>query len=131
MIKMESPRNLRFLLLIPCILFIFSAEFARNVKKADFLSATVSGEETSESGGTALFTSENPLLCSQMLNRNKTRLNKLWRQFLSFIIFALLVKPFGKITLQKHHPHNYFLQNFFHVLLISLLLGGRAPPRSV
>jgi hypothetical protein len=135
MFTMKSPRNSRFLLLlvlIPCILFIVLAEFARDIKKTELLSSPVSGGETSESGETALFVSESFLLCSQPLTRNKTRLNKFGRQFLSLTVFALLPKTFSKVTLRKYHLHHYFPRDFFHILVISLFLSGRAPPpRSV
>jgi hypothetical protein len=32
--------------------------------------------------------------------------------------------------LLKYYLHRYFPRKFFHGLVVSLLLGGRAPPRS-
>jgi hypothetical protein len=140
MITLKSPHSLCFLIfliLLPCILFGALAEFARDIKEIDARSsAGLSGEtaETSvsdEPGGTAFFISENPPLYSQPLTQSRVQLNRLWRQFLALIICALLLKSFSKVMLLKYCLHYYFPRVFFHSLLISLLLGGRAPPRSI
>jgi hypothetical protein len=35
---------------------------------------------------------------------------------------------FNKATLLKYYLQKYFPRKFFHTLIVSLLLGGRAPP---
>jgi hypothetical protein len=132
MVKAKSPWNTHFLLLIlfPCVLSGAMAEFGRDIRKIDSYSSAVSDGETSESCGTMLLISENLLLCNQPLAQNKVRLGKFWRQLLSLIVFALFLKAFSRVTLQKYYLHNYFPQKIFHLLVLSLLLGGRAPPRS-
>jgi hypothetical protein len=110
---------------------IFGAfpEFIRDIKEADILSSGISGEETSESGGTMPLVLESLLFYSQPPAQSRTQLHRLWRQFLLLIICGLSLKTCSKLTLRKYYLHNYFPQKFFHSLLISLLLGGRAPPR--
>jgi uncharacterized membrane protein YraQ (UPF0718 family) len=133
MINPKGPHGLCLLLLaalLPCVLFGALAEFAGDIKRADFLSSALSGEESSESGGTTPLVSESLLFYSQPLTQTRAQLHKLWRQFLALILCALLLKFFNKLTLRKYYLHNYFPQEFFHNLLMSLLLGGRAPPRS-
>jgi uncharacterized membrane protein YraQ (UPF0718 family) len=131
MVKLKGLRNLGFFLffvLFPCILSSVLVEFAQDIKEFDFLSSSVSGGETSESGGPALLISESFLFCGQPLIQTRARFNRIWRQFLCFIIFALFLKGFSKVMIGKYYLHNYFPKKFFHSLLISFLLGGRAPP---
>jgi hypothetical protein len=130
MFKRKALRGahvLILLVLLPCVLFGAVAELARNIQKFEASSSTVSTGESSESGG--LFMAES-LFRGQPAGQNKTRLNKLWRQFLSFVVFALLLGAFSKLALGKYRRYNYVPRKFFHILTISLLLGGRAPPRS-
>jgi UDP-N-acetylmuramyl pentapeptide phosphotransferase/UDP-N-acetylglucosamine-1-phosphate transferase len=131
MVKLKGLRCLRFLFLfalLPCVLFGALAEFTRNTPE-NTPSSAISGGETPESGGTAFFISESLLLCGSLPAQNRVQLSRFWRQFLSFVVFGLLLKMFSKLTLRKYRLHNYFPQKFFHILVISLL-GGRAPPRS-
>jgi hypothetical protein len=133
MARLKCPRSLCFLLflvLLPCVLSGALTEFAREIKEAGILSSAVSGGETSESGGTTPLISENPLFYSQPLTQNRAQLHRLWRQFPALITCVLFLKACSKLTLRKYYLHNYFPQEFFHSLLISLLLGGRAPPRT-
>ncbi|MDR2094622.1 MAG: hypothetical protein LBP76_03785 [Treponema sp.] len=133
MVRLKCPRGLYFLLFLvlrPCVLSGALTEFVRDIKESGVLSSPVSGEKTSESGGTTPLISENPLFYSQPLTQNRAQLHRLWRQFLALIICVLLLKAYSKLTLRKYYLHNYFPREFFHSLLISLLLGGRAPPLS-
>jgi hypothetical protein len=131
MVKLNSPFNIRllFLLLLPCVLFGSITEFTRNIKDIDFLPSVVSAEEPSESGGIALFISESLVLCGQPLAQHRSQSNRLWKQFLSLIVFVLSLNVFNKATLLKYYLQKYSSPKFFHTLIISLLLGGRAPPR--
>ncbi|MDR2210018.1 MAG: hypothetical protein LBO65_00920 [Spirochaetaceae bacterium] len=131
MIKLKSPHGLRFLLLglFPCVLFGALAEFARDVNGLEAYSAVIAGEETSDPGKT-LLVSENPLFYGQMQGGNRTLFGRFWKQFLSLAVFAL-INLLGKIPIRPYYIHYYSPQEFFHILVVSLLLGGRAPPRSV
>jgi hypothetical protein len=102
----------------------------RTIQEAGFRSSAVSGGETPESGGTALLLSESLLFYSQPPVKNRGQFHKLWRQFLALIVCALFVEAFNKVTLRKYYLRHYFPKEFFHGLVVSLLLGGRAPPRS-
>jgi hypothetical protein len=129
---MKSPRSLFFLLLLavlPCVLFSTLTEFARDIKEIDFQFSTALGGETSESGGNLLLISESLLFYSQQLTQNRVQLNKFWRQFLALVMCVPFLKNFSKISLRKYYLHHYFPLKFFHGLVLSLLLGGRAPPR--
>jgi hypothetical protein len=79
----------------------------------DVFSSAISNGKTSESGGTAPLFSESLLLCAQPLTQNRSQLDKLWRQILSLIVFALLLKAFSKVALWKYYLHNYFPRQFF------------------
>ncbi|MDR3174871.1 MAG: hypothetical protein LBU19_11510 [Treponema sp.] len=114
-----------FSILLPCVLFSAVAELTRNIQRIELPSSTVLAEEGSEPGG--LFIAEGPLR-SQPLSQNKTRLNKLWKYLLSLVVFASLLGAFSKAALEKNRLHNYVPRKFFRILVISLLLGGRAPP---
>jgi hypothetical protein len=134
MVKSKKPGTVRILLplvLFPCVLFGALAEFAGDIREFDFPPSAVLAGKTSESGGTTLFISESLLFRSQMPAQNRGPSNKLWRQFFSLIVLALLLTACGRIILLKHYLHNHFPRKFFHILVISLLLGGRAPPSSV
>jgi hypothetical protein len=133
MAGMKSLRNVCFLLfvLIPCVLFNASAEFSWNIKEFNLLFFAVSEGESSESGGIALPVSEGPPVCGRTAVQKRIRFDRLWKQFLSPAVFALLLKAFDKVTIQRYYLHHYFSRDFFHLLVISLFLGGRAPPRSV
>lgn len=131
MVKMKGLYNPCFFLLSALVFYILfgvPAEFSRSIKEIDFLSSSVSGGETSESGGIALFVSENLLLCGRPLIQNRAQSNRFWRQVLSFILFVLFFNAFSGVVLREYYLHNYFSRKFFHILLNSLLLGGRAPP---
>jgi hypothetical protein len=132
MVKMKSLCNFRFLLLalIPCLLFGALAAFSRNIKDIEFLSSAVSDGETTESGGTAFFVSENLLLCGRTPAQSRTQSNRLWRQVLSFVLFVLFLMVFSSVMLREYYLHNYSARKFFHTLVNSFLLGGRAPPFS-
>jgi hypothetical protein len=131
--KIKILRKLYILLLLallPCVLFSALVEFTRDLQEMDVYSSAISGRQTPESGGTVPLFSENLLLCGQPLTQNRSPLNKLWRQILSLIVFALLLKAFSKIALREYYLHNYFPRQFFHTLVTSLVLSGRAPPRA-
>jgi hypothetical protein len=131
MVKFRNLCDLRFLLLLvllPCVLFSALAEFTRDIREIDFLSFAVSEGEASDSGETPLLISGSFLSCIQPPAQNRGQGAKWWRQFLSLIVLALLLRAFNNIMLRKQYLHNYFPRKFFHTLVISLLLGGRAPP---
>jgi hypothetical protein len=132
MVRMKGLYNLRFLLLalIPCLLFGALAAFSRNIKEIDFPSSAVSDGETSESGGTAFFVSEKFLFCGRTPAQSRSHSGRLWRQVLSLIVFSLFLRVFGSVMLREYYLHNYFVRKFFHILVNSFLLGGRAPPLS-
>jgi hypothetical protein len=131
--KLKKPDILWFVLLfvlLPCVLFSVLGEFARDTQEMKFHPSSVLGGNTSESGETGLLVSESLLLYSCPLIQNRSQLSKLWRQFLSLVFFALILKAFSKITLRKYCLHHYCPLQFLHIFMISLLLGGRAPPSS-
>jgi hypothetical protein len=131
MVKFRNLCDLRLLLLLvllPCVLFGALADFTRDIREIDLLSFAVSGGETSDSGETALLISGSLLSCIQPQAPNRGQTAKWWRQFLSLIVLVLFLRAFNKIMLRKQYLHNYFPRKFFHTLVISLLLGGRAPP---
>lgn len=124
MVKTKGLYNLRFLFLalIPCLLFGALAAFS--------LSSAVSGGGTTESGGTAFFVSENLLLCGRTPAQSRAQSHRLWRQVLSLVLFALFLMVFSGVRLREYYLHNRVFQKFFHTLVNSFLLGGRAPPLS-
>jgi hypothetical protein len=122
---------LLLLVLLPCVLFNTFVEFTKDIKEMAALSSAISGGETSESSGTTHIFSENILLCGQPLTQNRSPFNKFWRQLLSLISFALFLKTFSNVTFRKCYLHYYLPRKFFHTLVTSLLLSGRAPPRFV
>jgi hypothetical protein len=105
------------------------AEFERDIKYIDASASTVSDPDAS--GGAALIISECYALYSRLLVETRTQINKTWRQCLSLIAFALFLKAVYKITIQDRYFRNSYRQRFSHTLVISFLLGGRAPPCSV
>jgi uncharacterized ion transporter superfamily protein YfcC len=120
--KLKPPQGLRFfllLVLLPCVLF----------SVIDYSASIASDPGTSGSGETALLVSDYYVLYNQPGTQGGTQLNKIWRQCFSFIVMALFLKTVYKIINQKHFIYNYY-QNFFHILIISLFLGGQAPPHS-
>lgn len=120
-----------FPVLISGVLFSAAAEFSRNIKEIDLLFSVVSEGEASGSGGTALLVPESFLLRGQTPIQRRARPDRPWKQFLSPAVFMLFPGAFDKITMGKHCLYGHFSRVFFHLLVISLLLGGRAPPRSV
>ncbi|MDR1108389.1 MAG: hypothetical protein LBL19_05080 [Spirochaetaceae bacterium] len=133
MVRQKDFSNLRFLFLLILllgVLFSVLAEVTRNIKEIDVLLYSGAGGNPVESDGTTLRISESLLLCSQPLTQNRAKFNKLFRQFYVLIVFALLFNVFNKVTFRKYQLHNYFPQEFLHILVFSLLLGGRAPPCS-
>ncbi|MDR3161080.1 MAG: hypothetical protein LBU28_05635 [Spirochaetaceae bacterium] len=135
MIKLKSLSKLRFLIIfvgLPCIQFGAVPEFTRNIKERELLASTLSRGETSESSnGAVLLISESILLCNQPLIQHKARFNKFLRHFLPLIALAPILKAFSRVTIGKYCLHHYCPLVFLHILLLSLLLGGRAPPRSI
>jgi hypothetical protein len=117
---------LLLLVLLPWVLFGALVEVTGDIKKADALSSALSGEESSGSGGAVPLVLESLLYCSRPAAQNRV---PQWRQFLALALCALLLKPLSKLRIRKYYL-TYFPQEFFHSLLISLLLGGRAPPCS-
>jgi hypothetical protein len=132
--KMKGLYSLRFFLflcLVPSLMFGIIVDFSRN-QESDFLSsAAVSGGETSEVGGIALFVSEDLLLCSRTLGQSRTYSNRFWRQVLALILFTMMLKTLRGVTFQEYCFHNCSIRKFFNILVNSLLLGGRAPPLPV
>jgi hypothetical protein len=133
MVKMKGLYNLCFLLLvlIPGLLFGGFAAFSRNIKGIAFLSSAVLDGEISESGGTVFFVSENLLAYGRTPAQGRTQSNRLWRQILSLIVFCLFTRMFSSVMLREDYLHNHSVRKFFHILVSSFLLGGRAPPFSV
>jgi hypothetical protein len=132
MVKQKSPQSLCLLFfsfLLPCVLFSTLVEYSRDIKELNVLSSVVSEGEKNETSGSALLISESFLFYSQPLTKTRTQFHRLWRQFLALIVLALFLKACCKNALQKYCLHHYFPREFFHGLLISFLLGGRAPPR--
>jgi hypothetical protein len=121
---------LLLLVLLPWVLFNAPAEFAQRTKDAGVLFSPIADEKIPESGGPTHLVSENPLFYSQLPAQNRTSPHRLWRQLFALIICALLIKSFSKLTLRKYYFHHYFPREFFRSLVLSLLLGGRAPPPS-
>jgi hypothetical protein len=132
MVKPNGLHSIRFpfFFLLPCILFGAFAEFTGEIGEINWLSSTVLEGEAPEPGGTVPFVSENIRLYSQPLTKNRGQPGKLWKQIFSLLLFALLLKPLNKVTRGKYSFQHYFPRKFFHSLLISLILGGRAPPQT-
>jgi hypothetical protein len=129
MVRLKSPGAARFLLffaLLPCVLSGVPVEFGRNIEKTGLLSSFSPEEPPADSG--ALFISGALLSYGQPLNQTRTRL---WRQSLPIAAPAPLSKAFTGAAWWKYCLRRYFPLFFMHILVISLLLGGRAPPRSV
>jgi hypothetical protein len=129
--KMKGLYSLRFFLflsLVLCLMFGVFADSSRN-QESDFRSSAVSGGETSEAGGIALFVSEELLLCSRSLSQSRTYSNRFWRQVLALILFTMMFKTLRGVTFRKYCFYNCSIRKFFNILVNSLLLGGRAPPR--
>jgi hypothetical protein len=114
-----------FSVLLPCVLSGAVGELTRNIQRIEVPPSTVLAEEGSEPGG--LFIAESPFR-GQPLGQNKTRLNKLWKYLLFLGVFASPLGAFSKAALGKYRLYNYVPRKFFRTLVISLLLGGRAPP---
>jgi hypothetical protein len=133
MIRLKRPASLYVLLLLallPWVLFNAPAEFSQGARDAGVLLSPGAGEKASESGGPAHLVSENPLFYSQLPAQSRTPPHRLWRQLVALAVCALLLKSFSKLTLRKYCFHHYFPREFFRSLVLSLLLGGRAPPSS-
>ncbi|MDR0400008.1 MAG: hypothetical protein LBH51_03610 [Treponema sp.] len=125
--KLEIPRFL-LLVLLPGLLSGLPAGFGRHIEKPGLLSSALPAGPPAESGGPTLFISETFLTCGQPMNQNRARL---WRQPLPPAVLAPLAKVFSGAALWQYRFHFYSPRLFFHILVVSLLLGGRAPPRFV
>jgi hypothetical protein len=130
MVRLKNPGGIRFLLLfalLPCVFSGIPVEFDRYLEKTGLLSSSSPEGQPAESGG-ALFISGALLSYGQPVNQTRTRL---WRQSLPLAVPAPPAKAFSGAALWKYGLRRYFPLFFIHILVISLLLGGRAPPRSV
>jgi uncharacterized membrane protein YfcA len=122
-IMVKTVRGLHFcllLVLLPCVLFL--AEFTRDVKEIRPASSVVSNPDIPVSGLGDLFVSD---ALGQTPLQNRT--HRLWRQCLSLVAFALFLGAVYGLRVQKRLPLDY-CKKLFHILVVSLFLGGRAPP---
>jgi hypothetical protein len=119
----KTVRGLHFFLLLfllPCVLFL--TEFTRDVKEISPVSSVISNPDIPVSGTGDLFVSD---ALGQAPFQNRT--HRPWRQGLSFAAFALLLGAAYGLTVHKRLPLDY-CKKLFHILVVSLFLGGRAPP---
>jgi hypothetical protein len=132
MYELKNLQGLRFVLLLallPCMLFSVFTVFTQNDNTIDYSTSPVSEPGTAGSSGKELLVSDYYVLYSQSVTQGGIQLNKIWRQCFSFVVIALFLRANYKITNQKRFIYNYY-QKLFHILIISLFLGGRPPPLS-
>jgi hypothetical protein len=122
----KTVRGLHFLFLLVLLPVLFLAEFTRDVKEIRPTSSVISNPDIPVSGTGDLFVSD---VLSQLPVQTRTRTHRLWRQGLSLVVFALSAGAVYGLAVHKRFPFNY-CQKLFHILVVSLFLGGRAPPLS-
>ena len=124
--KLRAFHILMFLLLLLSLFFAVFTELTQG--KAGLFLFDYSGMENSESSIIMRFQTEGMVISGQSVLQGRTGGNRLWRYILSFVIFAFFIKAFSKIMFLEYFLPGNSGWKFFHNLVISFFLGGRAPP---
>jgi hypothetical protein len=90
--------------------------------------SSAAGDDTAGSGETTRLVLENPLFYRGLPAR--TPPHRPGRQPAALILRAPPLTAFSKPALRNYYLRHYIPRKFFRTLVVSLLLGGRAPPSS-
>ncbi|MDR2617490.1 MAG: hypothetical protein LBC62_01350 [Treponema sp.] len=117
---MDMLRRIPIAGLLVLVLFVLisGGEFFRHIRQL----------ENAPEGDLLLTISESCILLNQVPVQQKTQNSKLWRQFISILIAALFLQSLFRLVIQKYACCIHDKISFFHTLITSLFLGGRAPP---
>ena len=126
--KLRVSRILLFFFLLFSLFFVFFADFIQG--RAGAFSLDNAGSETSGSSIVMRFQTEGMVICGQSVLQGRASGNRFWRYILFFVIFACFIKTADRIVLLEYYLPVNPGRRFFHNLLISFFLGGRAPPVS-
>jgi hypothetical protein len=117
---MDIPRRIpkAGFLVLAFFVLIAGGEFFRHIRQL----------ENAPGGDLFLTISESCILLNPVPVQQKNQNSRLWRQFVTILAAALFLKSLFRLVIQKYAYCIHDNTSFFHTLVTSLFLGGRAPP---